>query len=79
MRRFACVPVVDAAGLIRMASEARMVHIGEAVLDYMVRLTRATRAMSGVRLGASPRATLALALAARAFAALRGFLARRQA
>ncbi len=65
-------PVIDAAGLLGMASEARTVHIGEPVLDYTVRLTRATRAMSGVRLGASPRATLALARAARALAALRG-------
>jgi MoxR-like ATPase len=65
-------PVVDAAGLIGMAVEVRTVHIGEAVLDYMVRLTRATRIVPGIRLGASPRATLALARAARALAALRG-------
>jgi MoxR-like ATPase len=65
-------PVIDAADLLDVASAVRTVHIGEAVLDYTVRLTRATRALSGVRLGASPRATLALARAGRAFAALRG-------
>src|SRR6185312_5917598 len=48
------------------------IHLGDAVLDYTVRLTRATRDMAGIRLGASPRATLALARAARALAALRG-------
>jgi MoxR-like ATPase len=79
LRRFAgenlppeILPVIDGADLLRMAAETRRVHLGDAVLGYTVRLTRATRDMAGIRLGASPRATLALARAARALAALRG-------
>lgn len=79
VRRFAgatpppnVTPVLEAADLARMAQTVGAVHLGEPVLDYLVRLARATRALSAVRLGASPRATLALARAARALAALRG-------
>jgi MoxR-like ATPase len=47
-------------------------HVEPSVRDYVTRLVRATRAEPGFSLGASPRATVALFLAARAEAVLRG-------
>ena len=44
----------------------------DAVKDYIVRLARATREDEKVRLGISPRGTLALLRAAQAHAAVRG-------
>jgi MoxR-like ATPase len=48
------------------------VHVGDPVYDYVVRLTAATRTVPGVRLGASPRAGIALLRVARAHAAASG-------
>jgi len=65
-------PVMDGARALRLAAEVRRVHLSEPVLRYIVALVRATRAHPDVELGASPRATLALARTSRALAALRG-------
>ena len=68
-------------GLIRMQGTARQVYVDPAVVDYAVRLVTATRAPGTVGLGeldryvtygASPRASIALVLGARALAFLRG-------
>jgi MoxR-like ATPase len=48
------------------------VFVEDTVLDYIVNIGRATRSHSGVRLGASPRATLGLRLASQAWAAIHG-------
>jgi MoxR-like ATPase len=48
------------------------VRVQEDVLRYLVRVARATREDPGVRLGASPRATLALHRAVQAWAAMHG-------
>ncbi len=67
--------------LIRMQATARQVYVDPAVVDYAVRLVTATRAPATVGLGeldryvtygASPRASIALVLGARALAFLRG-------
>jgi len=67
--------------LIRMQATARQVYVDPAVVDYAVRLVTATRAPGTVGLGeldryvtygASPRASIALVLGARALAFLRG-------
>ena len=67
--------------LIRMQATARQVYVDPAVVDYAVRLVTATRAPGTVGLGeldryvtygASPRASIALMLGARALAFLRG-------
>jgi len=42
------------------------------VLDYAVRLARATREWPGISLGAGPRGSLALVRAARSYAVLQG-------
>jgi MoxR-like ATPase len=67
--------------LVRMQATARQVYVDPAVVDYAVRLVTATRAPGTVGLGeldryvtygASPRASIALVLGARALAFLRG-------
>jgi MoxR-like ATPase len=64
--------VTDATTVGEMIAAARRVHVGDPVYDYLVRLTAATRTMPGVRLGASPRAGIALLRVARARAAALG-------
>jgi MoxR-like ATPase len=80
--------VADAADVLRLCEGAAAVHVAPPVLDYAVRLARATRdpAAAGARiggagrgapgnpvaLGASPRASLYLVRAARARALLDG-------
>jgi MoxR-like ATPase len=77
-------PVADAAAVVALRAAAAKVHVAPAVIDYAVRLARATRdpAAAGVRLGsdgrapvalgASPRASIYLVRAARARALLDG-------
>ncbi|MGM9537350.1 MAG: AAA family ATPase [Candidatus Onthomonas sp.] len=64
--------VVDRQGLERLRESVDQIYIGDPVLEYIVRLTAATRKNSKVLQGASPRATLALASAGRALALMRG-------
>ena len=63
-------PVVGATELLDLRAFTRAVHVSEQVLDHAVTLVRATRSTGGVRLGASPRATLALLRCAQALAVL---------
>lgn len=64
--------VVDAATVLELKSAVESVTVGEPVGRYLVEIVRATRMTAGVQVGASPRAALALAQAARAHAAMRG-------
>jgi MoxR-like ATPase len=74
-------PVLSLAELAEMAATAREVHVDARIREYCVRLVRSTRnggrdtlpaLHQWVRYGASPRAALGLALAARALALVRG-------
>jgi MoxR-like ATPase len=81
-------PVADAGTVLALRTAVRGVHVAPAVIDYAVRLVRATRdpacvdcrieapgggvASRPVALGASPRASMYLARAARARALLEG-------
>ncbi|MBT9155943.1 MAG: hypothetical protein DDT37_00917 [Firmicutes bacterium] len=65
-------PVANAQDLVTLRTEAQSVHLGEAVSEYIVAVVRTTRDHEAIRLGASPRATLALMRASRARAALLG-------
>jgi MoxR-like ATPase len=61
--------LADAAALMRAAES---VHLAPAVASYIVSVAAATRELAEVRLGASPRGSLALARAARVRAASQG-------
>ncbi len=64
--------VADAAGIAAAALAVKSVTLAESVVDYVVRLVRATRESAALASGASPRAAVLLANAARARAALEG-------
>jgi MoxR-like ATPase len=64
--------VSDAAEVRAMIAAVRGVYVSDAVKAYAVDLAEATRRAPEVRLGASPRATLQLLRAAKAWAALSG-------
>jgi MoxR-like ATPase len=66
------IPVANATELRALTHAVRSVHLSESVRRYAVSLVAATRTHPGLRLGASPRATLHLARACRAYAALDG-------
>jgi MoxR-like ATPase len=65
-------PVVSSEQLLQMIATVRTVFVSEAVERYIVSITQATRGHAELRLGASPRATLQLARASKARAALEG-------
>jgi MoxR-like ATPase len=64
--------VTDVDGIMAMRAAVERVEIADAVATYLVDIVRATREMSGVQVGASPRASVALLQASRARAALCG-------
>jgi MoxR-like ATPase len=64
--------VADAALLHSAAQAVKGVTLSDAVADYVVRLVRATRDSADLSCGASPRAAVLLAGAARARAAIEG-------
>jgi MoxR-like ATPase len=60
------------ASWIELARIAASIHLDSSVEAYIVAIIGATRSHQAVDLGASPRATIALAAASRALAAVRG-------
>jgi MoxR-like ATPase len=62
----------EGASWIELARIAASTHLDSSVEAYIVAITGATRSHQAVDLGASPRATIALAAASRALAAVRG-------
>jgi MoxR-like ATPase len=66
------VPVVSAEELVEHATALGRLHVDPAIRRYAVKITRATRDEAAFELGASPRASLALFRASRAYAATAG-------
>jgi MoxR-like ATPase len=65
-------PVTDAQAIADLIEVVKQVHAAPALRRYIVDLVRATRSHAAVELGGSPRASLALLRASRAFAAVAG-------
>jgi MoxR-like ATPase len=63
------LPVLSAAEMTTMIDAVRHVEVAPALEQYIVAVSAATRTMSELRLGVSPRGSLALLRAARAYAA----------
>jgi MoxR-like ATPase len=61
-------PVTNIEQIKTLQAATNNVHLSDAVSDYIVHIVRRTREHPDVFLGASPRATLALAKAAKAYA-----------
>lgn len=64
--------LIDAVDIVELQALAATVAVDDQVLDYAVRIVRATRESSAIKKGAGPRACIALVRAARASALLRG-------
>jgi MoxR-like ATPase len=64
--------VATPADILSMQLGTALVRVDAVVLDYAVRIARATRDWSGIAMGAGPRGSLALVRAARAQAVLEG-------
>ena len=65
-------PVVEPDGIAAAQRLVATVHVDDSVRDYILAIVEATRSHQQLRLGASPRASLALQRAAQARAAMAG-------
>ncbi|MDD5328504.1 MAG: AAA family ATPase [Sulfuricella sp.] len=63
-------PAIDRAALLELQAAARAVHASDGLLAYVRALAEHTRHAAGLRFGLSPRGSLALLAAARAWAFL---------
>jgi len=66
------LPVTTEAEILAARKTIENIHLSPEVATYMVRISEATRMHPDLRLGVSPRGTLALARGARGMAYLRG-------
>ena len=69
---FSLRTVVGEAELLNMQGAVEDVHVSVAIGEYIVALVAATRSMTAVEIGSSPRGSIALMMLSRARAALRG-------
>ncbi len=65
-------PLLEPAAVARLQETAARIRVDDRVLDYAVRIARATRSWTGVAMGAGPRGGIALVRTARAAALLAG-------
>ncbi len=65
-------PVTNGAEILSLMSVVRKTRVSQPVAKYLLEMIRATRAHPAVRLGASPRAALALFRASQALAVIEG-------
>ncbi len=65
-------PVTDPETMTSLIQQTRLIHVAEAVQNYIVTIIRQTRNSEEIDLGASPRASLALYRSAQARAAVHG-------
>jgi MoxR-like ATPase len=63
-------PVVDLDKILALQEQVKRVEVSPKILDYIVRLVSSTRKKEGVKMGASPRASIALMKASSAWAFL---------
>ncbi len=65
-------PVITSEQVVRFQQIVTQVHIDEKIRNYIVTLIQHTRSNAAIYLGASPRASILLMNAAKAFAAING-------
>ncbi len=64
--------VMAASELLGLQRLCRQVHVEDSIRNYIVTIVQATRSHPGIKLGASPRASLSLYQASQALAAIHG-------
>jgi MoxR-like ATPase len=65
-------PVLTASDFVTMQNALRSITIKEELVSYVVDLIRTSRETDSIQVGAGPRATQALLLSSRAYAAIQG-------
>lgn len=65
-------PVCHREDVLEARRQVQLVFVHEALLDYIMRITEATRKDDGIAMGVSPRGSIALIRGARAWAAIHG-------
>ncbi len=65
-------PVVNGADILELRERVRKVKITDDLLDYIIRLSEASRKSEKLRLGISPRGSLAIMKASTAYAFIKG-------
>lgn len=65
-------PVIDGKTLVELQETVKRVYISKEVQKYLLRIVEATRENRKLRLGVSPRGTLAFLRAVQAYAAMQG-------
>ena len=65
-------PVLSASDLASFKTIIEKIHIKDELIDYIAKMTHATRNHGSIFLGASPRASLAILRSSKALAALSG-------
>ena len=65
-------PVVSAEEIIKFQELARQVYVEDSLLEYIAKIVVSTRTNAFIYLGASPRASIAILNAAKAYSALYG-------
>ncbi|MDR2823943.1 MAG: MoxR family ATPase [Prevotellaceae bacterium] len=64
--------VVSAAEIIKYQALARQIHAEDSLIEYIAKIVVATRTNANLYLGASPRASIAIMNASKAYAAMQG-------
>lgn len=64
--------ILNAAGILAHREKVKSVHIESNLISYIAQIVNQTRNNSALFLGASPRASLAILMSAKAFAAMNG-------
>ncbi len=65
-------PVIDLDGVLFLREQAEQVHVSDTLVGYITEIVRATRLHPDIRLGTSPRGSLALMQICRSIAFLEG-------
>ncbi len=64
--------ISDPESIVKLQAKASSIIVDDTLFEYAVKIVATTREWSGVEMGASPRASIALIRAARALALIRG-------
>lgn len=65
-------PLIDLSQLNELKKQVHSVNMDESIIDYIAQIIRKTRESDFIRLGASPRAGIAIAKSAKAWAMIEG-------
>lgn len=65
-------PILSQTEIIDYRSKVKLVHIEKPLLDYIAKIAKETRENKNIYLGASPRASVQLLRAAKAYSAMKG-------